>query len=212
MKELFKVKDNELTFFHAVEIAFETEDVAKVAKETIHGSKSTQSFHKVRANKFSKKSASNSKNSDQYLVKCFRCDKTNHVAIDCCFKYAVYYRSLRKGLSQEGATMYYCTSPVKAIDEQEINSIAYGIISFPKLQVVIAVKDTKVAVELDIVTAAISLQEWQRLGKPHICKTLCKFQSASELKSPVSVSFEGFTVVPVIVQLTLFLSWQRFRV
>ena len=35
LKALFKVKDNELTFSHAIEIAVETEDAAKVAKETV---------------------------------------------------------------------------------------------------------------------------------------------------------------------------------
>ena len=53
-KALFKVKDDELTFSRAVEIAVETEDAAKVAKEMVYGSKPTQSVHKVTANKFSK--------------------------------------------------------------------------------------------------------------------------------------------------------------
>ena len=60
LRALFKVKDDELTFSRAVEIAVETEDAAKVAKETVYGSKPTQSVHKVTANKFSKKTASNS--------------------------------------------------------------------------------------------------------------------------------------------------------
>ena len=37
LKALFKVKDDELTFARAIEIAIETEDAAKVAKETVHG-------------------------------------------------------------------------------------------------------------------------------------------------------------------------------
>ena len=37
LKALFKVKDNELTFARAIEIAVNTEDAAKVAKETFHG-------------------------------------------------------------------------------------------------------------------------------------------------------------------------------
>ena len=90
LKTLFKVKDDELTFSRAVEIAVETEDAAKVAKETVYGSKPTQSVHKVSADKFSKKNASNSiKDSGRPKVKCFRCGKTNHVAPDCRFKDAV---------------------------------------------------------------------------------------------------------------------------
>ena len=40
LKALFKVK-NKLTFSRAVEIAVKTEDAAKVAKETVYGSKPT---------------------------------------------------------------------------------------------------------------------------------------------------------------------------
>ena len=39
LKALFKVKDTELTFTCAVEFAIETEDAARVAKETVYGSK-----------------------------------------------------------------------------------------------------------------------------------------------------------------------------
>ena len=39
LKALFKVKDEELTFAKAVTIANETEDAARVAKETVYGSK-----------------------------------------------------------------------------------------------------------------------------------------------------------------------------
>ena len=65
----------------------------------------------------------------------------------------------------------------------------------PKLEVVIAVNDTKVTVELDTATAAnfLSLQKWQRLEKPQLSKTLCKFQSASKHAVPVRGSFEATT-------------------
>ena len=50
LKALFKVKDDELTFFRAVQIAVEMEDAANVAKETtIYDSKPTQSVHKISA-------------------------------------------------------------------------------------------------------------------------------------------------------------------
>ena len=86
---LFKVKNDELTFSRAVEIAIKTEDAAKVAKETVYGSKPTQSVHKVTANKLSKKTASNSKDSGRPKVKCFSCGKTIHVAPDCRLEDAV---------------------------------------------------------------------------------------------------------------------------
>ena len=39
LKALFKVKDTDLTFARAVQVAIETEDAARVAKETVYGSK-----------------------------------------------------------------------------------------------------------------------------------------------------------------------------
>ena len=44
LKALFKKKDTELTFAKAIEIAMETEDAARVAKETVHGTKPKQVF------------------------------------------------------------------------------------------------------------------------------------------------------------------------
>ena len=77
------------------------------------------------------------------------------------------------------------------MDVQEVNSIANGVTSVPNLEV----NDTKVTVELDTATEAsfLSLQEWQHLGKPQLCKTLCKFQSASKHELPVRGSFEVTT-------------------
>ena len=198
LKELFKVKDDNLTFSRAVKIAVETEDAAKVAKETVYGWKPTQSVHKVNANKFSKKTASNSKDSGRPEIKCFRCGKTNHVSPDCRFKDAVcdfckitgHLQKVCRKKAQQSTT-----SPVKAIDVQEVNSIANRVTSVPKLEVVIAVNDTKVTAELDSATTAnfLSLQEWQRLGKPQLCKPQCKFQSASKHQLPVRRSFEATT-------------------
>jgi hypothetical protein len=42
LKALFKVKDAELTFAKAIAVEVETEDAAKVAKETVYGSSSKQ--------------------------------------------------------------------------------------------------------------------------------------------------------------------------
>uniref|UniRef100_A0A0L8GAJ4 Uncharacterized protein n=1 Tax=Octopus bimaculoides TaxID=37653 RepID=A0A0L8GAJ4_OCTBM len=50
LKALFKIKDTELDFARAVQVAIETEDAAKVAKETVYGSK-TKQVYKVQQNK-----------------------------------------------------------------------------------------------------------------------------------------------------------------
>ena len=45
LKALFHMKDNELTFAKAVAVAQETEDAARVAKETVHRPKHTKVHH-----------------------------------------------------------------------------------------------------------------------------------------------------------------------
>ena len=50
LKALFKIKDTDLTFAHSVEVAIETEDAARVAKETVYGSKA-RPVNKVHQNK-----------------------------------------------------------------------------------------------------------------------------------------------------------------
>ena len=50
LKALFKVKDTELTFARAVQVAIETEDAARVAKENVYGFKA-RPVNKVHLNK-----------------------------------------------------------------------------------------------------------------------------------------------------------------
>ena len=51
LKALFKVKDDEFTFARAIEIAIETEDAAKVAKETVHGPHLNENINKIQPNR-----------------------------------------------------------------------------------------------------------------------------------------------------------------
>ena len=86
LKALFKVKDNKLTFSRAIEIAVETEDAAKVAKETVFGSK-PQPVLKANLQKLkSKLAVGTSKDSSKSKVTCYYCGNANHVSIDCRFK------------------------------------------------------------------------------------------------------------------------------
>ena len=91
LKALFKVKDSDLTFAKAITIAMETEDVSKVAKETVHGNKSG-SVHKVQY--FKKQADEHSVLKPKFKSKdqkrrdfakgvCPRCGKTEHLSKDC---------------------------------------------------------------------------------------------------------------------------------
>ena len=75
LKAMFKVKDDKLTFARAIEIAIETEEAAKVAKETVHG-QCTRTVSKVKPHKQSKPDSK----------ACFRCDKTGHEPKDCRYR------------------------------------------------------------------------------------------------------------------------------
>ena len=47
LKALFKLKDDELTFFKAYQIAQEIEEAARVSKETVYGATTSKPVHKV---------------------------------------------------------------------------------------------------------------------------------------------------------------------
>jgi len=88
LKALFKIKDDELDFARAMEVATESEGSAKVAKETVYGPK-PKAVHKVQRthNSTGKRQVSDTPDARQ-SQKCYRCGKTNHLASVCRFKNA----------------------------------------------------------------------------------------------------------------------------
>ena len=78
LKALFRIKDDELSFAKAIQTAIETEDAAKVAKETMYGPASGH-FKKPQLNKLDTKKKIFKK------IVCYRCGK-NHLAPDCPHK------------------------------------------------------------------------------------------------------------------------------
>ena len=79
LKALFRIKVDDLTFAKAIQTAIETEDAAKVAKETMYGPASSH-FKKPQVNKVETKKKMEKKN-----IVCYRCGK-NHLAPDCPHK------------------------------------------------------------------------------------------------------------------------------
>ena len=87
LKAFFRMKDDELTFAKAVAVAQETEDAARVAKETVHGPKRTEVHHIAkkkphRADSNTQK-ATQKENKDNKLFSfpkgtCGRCGTKNH--------------------------------------------------------------------------------------------------------------------------------------
>ena len=94
LKALFKVKDSELTFAKAISTAVETEDAARVAKETVYGAKHTSiqqtPVHKIQATKKMTSPVNlkpgfmfGSQKKDFPKGTCPRCGKTDHASKDC---------------------------------------------------------------------------------------------------------------------------------
>ena len=105
LNALFKVKDDELTFAKALQIAQETEEAAKMAKETVYGAKQIQqnpspyssSVNKVQSSQqqssawhpHARPAADGMQRSDFPWGTCPRCCKTDHGSKDCPFKETV---------------------------------------------------------------------------------------------------------------------------
>ena len=87
LKALFKVKDTELIFTCAVEVAIETEVAARVAKETVYGSK-VRPVNKVHQNKKKGPQRNHQQSHSKDQQKCYRYGKA-HKGTDCPYKEAV---------------------------------------------------------------------------------------------------------------------------
>ena len=74
LKAFFKIKDTDLTFARAFEVAIETEDAARVVKETIYGSKARPVI-KVHQNKKKGPQQNHQQSHSKDQQKCYRCGK-----------------------------------------------------------------------------------------------------------------------------------------
>ena len=182
LKALFKVKDDELTFAGAVKLAIETEDAAKVAKDTVHGSRS-RPVNKVNRNSQGGQPRNNqqSASSSNQTVKCYRCGK-GHKATDCkykeskchfCEKIGHLEAVCRKKLhQQQQGGRHSPKSSVKRITKAELVKAILGEVpqDTPRLDVPVTIQDRQFTMELDTATTGnfISVPVWKQLGKPKL--------------------------------------------
>ena len=76
LKALFKVKDTDLTFARAVQVAIETEDAARVAKETVYSSKA-RPVNKVHQKQKKGPQQNHQQSHSKDQQKCYRCGKVH---------------------------------------------------------------------------------------------------------------------------------------
>ncbi|CAI9728182.1 Hypothetical predicted protein [Octopus vulgaris] len=116
LKVLFKINTNELTFNQAIEVAIETENAAKVAKEIVYDSIPMQ-VQKVKCFKSTgKKTASSKPTEDKLKQKCYRCRKT-YLAPDCHFKNATCnYCKIQGHLEESNMEVKVLASHLRKVD------------------------------------------------------------------------------------------------
>ena len=90
LKALFRMKADELDFHTAIQVAIQTEDAAKVAKETVYGPKSVPAL--AIAQKLSRQQPVLQRPPKKEVPvgqqRCYRCANSGHIATSCKFNNA----------------------------------------------------------------------------------------------------------------------------
>lgn len=204
LKALFKIRDDQLDFAKAVQVAVETEDAAKVAKETVHASK-PKPVNKVKQNnKMNQHKGHQQPKPTHQEVKCYRCGK-GHKAPDCPYKDSKCHFCEKTGhleavCKNKQQQSKHSKASVKKIGKSELIKAILGEVSddIPKLDVPITIKDHEFTMELDTATSGnfVSLPVWKQLGKPKLAEVTHKYESASQHNMPVLGTFNARTIDP----------------
>ena len=206
LKALFKVKDTDLSFARAVQVATETEDAARVAKETVYSSKA-RPVNKVHQKQKKGPQQNHQQSHSKDQQKCYRCGKV-HKASDCPYKKAKCHFCDKKGHlkavcqkkqhQEQGRSSY---NPMKRITKAELVKAIVGEVSqdTPRLDVPVTIQDCQFTMELDTATTGnfVSLPVWKQLGKPKLDDVRHRYESASKHDLPVLGTFMAETKHPV---------------
>ena len=211
LKAIFKIPDNELTFSKAIQIALETEDAAKVAKETCYGSHEDP-VHKIRSknkkpshhtgkerrhHSQSDDSSSDSETDSQAPTKpCHRCGFSDHSPEDCPHKKAVCNHcgiqghiqracQKKKRLQRRSKTNY-----IQDSDAEQVNTIRR--VGQEPLRKEIIVEGRTVKMEIDTGSADQFIDQsiWILLGRPRLYRPNRTY-IAGNSKIPVIGRFFG---------------------
>ena len=178
LKALFKVKDSDLTFARAIEIAVEVEEAAKVAKETVCGVL-PQGVGNV-------KKTGKPSSSKEY--KCMRCDQKGHKASDCKFKDATCRYCEKKGHLEKA-----CLRKRKdAKDAKTVRSIytcqqTVSKTTPAELHYTIHWKGQPITFEVDTGSgdSFLGKRDWMKLGQPPLQPSDRQYKSATQHPLPV---------------------------
>ena len=192
LKALFKVKDDDLTFARAIEMAIEIEDAAKVAKETVHGQISRQEVNKIQSKKRGKYSSPEPKSS---FIECIRCGRVGHNPKDCRFKNTTCHYCNKIG-HIEAACLKKKKESAKLTGERNKLKKIFSIsqtntinkVKVPELQLPIKLEGQHM-INFEVDTGAgdnfLGKTAWKELGEPILEAPSQQFESASQHKLPV---------------------------
>ena len=214
LKALFKIKDDELSFSKAIEVAMDIEDAAKCAKETVYGEKMSNvdkirqfpNSHSSKADmsKVKSKNSSAKQKSHQDFPRgtCGRCGSTTHVGKDCKFRNAE-CRFCKKTGHIEKVCLQKQKSGVRRI---ETLSHVTRTGTVPQLRLEVQIRNKKIDFEIDTGSSAnfISSEVWHRIGRPSVEKVQETYQSASKHKLPVlgslNLNMKGSDSSPISIK------------
>ena len=182
LKALFKIKDGDLTFAKAIAVAMETEEAAKVAKETVYGSKTNDNhIHLVQPSKsdLSQKSIAGR---DFPKGMCPRCGKTDHKAADCPSRDAVCHYCQKTGHLQSVCLQKKKSQqqPVNIITKHRIQTVK-GVKAVPQLQQAINMNGKRFVFEVDTRAGDnfCTMVVWNQLGNPTLLPPTGRYEVAN---------------------------------
>ena len=202
LKAIFKIKDTDLTFAKAITVANETEDAARVAKETVHGVKNTE-IHKINTNaprgSTSKSPRTNTPSSSSPFPKgtCGRCGRDNHIGKNC-----PYINTTCNYCKKKGHLESVCLQKKRGKSRKHVKIIHLDTVkmvnAIPQITQAVNIKGHTFIFEVD--TGAgdnfCFTHIWNQLGKPSLSATKSRYGSATGDSLPVTGTFTVTAKLP----------------
>ena len=182
LKTLFKLKDDELKSSNAIRVAQEVEEIAKVAKETVHG----QPFTSVQKHAKSKTSKTQEKK-----TACFRCGNSGHFSKAC-----PHIKAICSFCKKTGHLQSICMSRLRdnsKLVNHQVKMVHKVRCSVSPIYQTIRLNDRRIKFEIDSGASDTFYCEatWQTLGKPTLQPVTVQYQVAEGSPLPVVGQFQS---------------------